>query len=242
MGKEAMKRPAFYAPTGSMSGDLVAILHPPYTAWHLTYVAIGSSLAPTLDEVVMLGTLLAFFFGTGIGAHALDELKGRPLRTKLSDRFLKGLAIVGIGAALAVAGLGASVISPLVWGWALAGALLAMGYALEWPGWLHTTTGFSLAWGAFPVLVGYWAQTESISLGALAVAGAATLLSAAQRTLSSPARQIRRRVDRAELRATSGEATEIWPEERVLATWERPLRLLAWAMVALAVGLVLTKL
>lgn len=236
-----MKNPAFYAKPGTRVGDLLAILHPPYTAWHLSYVAMGAALAPTLDWQRLVGTLVAFFFGTGVAAHALDELKGRPLRTSLSDRVLWGLGATGLAAALVVAAVGASVISQWVWLWAVIGSLLATGYALERPGWLHTTTGFALAWGGFPVLVGFWAQTEMVSVGAVLLAVGASLVTAAQRVLSTPARYVRRRVDRAELHLEQTDAVEVWDEARVLATWERPLRLLAWSMVALAAGLVLAR-
>lgn len=113
--------------------------------------------------------------------------------------------------------------------------LLATGYALEWPV-VHSDLGFALAWGGFPVLVGYWAQTESIGPSVIAVGAAATLLSLAQRRLSTPARFVRRRTG--ESVATFDEGRQ-WERAELLATWETPLRLLAWAMVALAVGLLI---
>lgn len=236
-----MKRPAYYAPVGSRPGDLVAILHPPYTAWHLSHVAIGAALAPAIDWRVLAATLLAFFFGTGIAAHALDEKNGRPLHTTLSDRVLTLLTVGGFVGAGVVASIGAIELSPWVLVWALAGVVLAAGYALERPRALHTTLGFGLAWGGFPVLVGYWAQTQTITIGALAVAGAATLISMAQRTLSTPARYLRRNTESAEMTLIREDTEERWNDERILATWERPLRLLAWAMVTLAVGLLMAR-
>ena len=240
-----MKRPAYYAPVGSPAGDLIALLHPPYTAWHLSHVAIGAALAPRIDWRVLSATLLAFFLGTGVAAHALDEKNGRPLRTSLGDRTLKLLGIGGMAGALIVAVVGASVLSPWVLAWAVAGVFLAAGYALEWPAPLHTTLGFALAWGGFPVLVGYWAQALTVSIGAVFVAAAATLISMAQRTLSTPARHVRRNARQTELilsRDSFGEQSEErWDEATILATWERPLRLLAWSMVALATGLLLAK-
>ena len=236
-----MKNPAYYARPGTAAGDMLAILHPPYTAWHLSFVAMGAALAPSIDMQRLWGTLVAFFLGTGVAAHALDELKGRPLRTRLSNEALRALGVSGLAGALVVAALGASVISPWVWLWAGVGSLLATGYALERPGWLHTTTGFALAWGGFPALVGFWAQTETISLSALLLAAAASLVSAAQRVLSTPARHVRRRVERAEMRLERVDAVEVWDEARILSTWERPLRLLAWSMVVLAAGLVLAR-
>jgi hypothetical protein len=241
VGSQAVKRPAYYAPTGTRLGDLVAVLHPPYTAWHLSFVAMGAALAPDVDWPVLAGTLLAFFFGTGIAAHALDELHGRPLHTSLSDGLLHWLGIGGLGAALGLAVVGAIRVSPWVMAWAVVGVGLAAGYALERPALLHTPLGFAVAWGGFPVLVGYWAQAQIMSPGALAVAGAATLVSLTQRTLSTPARYLRRNVDRAELLLHRPESDDVWDEKQILATWERPLRLLAWAMVSLAVGMLAAR-
>ena len=59
------------------------LLHPPYTLWHLSYVAIGATLAPRFDGGRLVATLLAFFLAVGVCAHALDELHGRPLRTTI---------------------------------------------------------------------------------------------------------------------------------------------------------------
>ena len=40
-----LERPAFYALRGGGWRDLVTLLHPPYTAWHLSYVALGAAAA-----------------------------------------------------------------------------------------------------------------------------------------------------------------------------------------------------
>ncbi|MGH8924684.1 MAG: hypothetical protein ACRDWA_08650 [Acidimicrobiia bacterium] len=236
-----MKRPAFYAPVGSRTGDLVAILHPPYTAWHLSHVVLGAAIAPVFDGLVLTGTLLAFFFGLGVGAHAFDELHGRPLRTSLPRSTLIGIGTLGMLAALAVAIVGAVIVSPWVLAWAAMGIALAVGYAFERPRPLHTPLGFALAWGAFPTLVGYWAQTQTIAVPGLLMAGATTLLSMAQRALSTPARNLRRTVERAELILERADSTERWSEDEILETWERPLKLLAAAVIAFAVGLLIAK-
>ena len=236
-----MKRPAFYAPVGSPSGDLVAILHPPYTAWHLSHVVLGAAIAPVVDGVILAGTLLAFLFGLGVGAHALDELHGRPLRTKLGRQTLLALGIGGMAAAMAVAVAGAVVISPWVIAWAAAGIALAVGYALERPRPLHTPLGFGLAWGAFPTLVGYWAQAQTVGSGALLMATATTLLSMTQRALSTPARNLRRTVDFAEMVLERRDGTERWTEGEILKTWEVPLKLLTAAVIIFALGLLAVR-
>lgn len=226
-------RPAFYAPTGSRRGDFVSLLHIPYTLWHLAYVSIGAALAPELDWRVFAGTIAAFGIGLGIGAHALDEVKSRPLGTGFSDRTLWLLGYGAMGVTFAIAAVGASEVSPWVYAWAAAGVLLAVGYALEWPA-VHTDLGFALAWGAFPVVVGYWAQTRELSLSVVVVSMAAVLLSLAQRTLSTPARFVRRSTTAS---IVSFDDDRNWSREQLLATWEMPLRLLTWATVAVAIGL-----
>ena len=102
------------------------------------------------------GTLLAFFLAVGIGAHALDELNGRPLRTGIRSVLLAIIAGVSIAAAMAM-GLvdGGLRLLPFV----IVGAVLVCGYNLELlGGMLHSDVWFGLAWGAFPVLVGAYAQ------------------------------------------------------------------------------------
>jgi hypothetical protein len=230
------QRPAFYAPTGSLTGDVVSLLHIPYTLWHLSYVPLGAALALDLDWFVLGGTLAAFAIGLGIGAHALDEVKSRPLGTRISDRALWALGIGAMVVSLSIAVVGAIVVSPWVILWAIAGVLLAVGYALEWP-FLHTDLGFGLAWGAFPLLVGYWAQTETLTLPVIVMAAMACLLSLAQRALSTPARFVRRRTRDA---VTTFDGDQVWDRKQLLHTWEKPLRLLTWTTVTLAVALLLT--
>ena len=240
MGPKAVsdQRPAFYARTGSRSSDLISLLHIPYTLWHLSYVAIGAALAPSLDWVVLTGTLAAFTIGLGVGAHALDEVKSRPLGTGLSDRALWALGIGALAFSIVISIIGAFQLSPWTVAWVLAGVLLAVGYALDWPI-LHTDTGFALAWGAFPVVVGHWAQTETVSAPAAVVAGAAILLSLAQRALSTLARFVRRHTNQS---VVDFDADRQWGRMELLRTWEQPLRLLTWSAVAIAVGLLSTHL
>ena len=234
--------PAFYAPpAGSRTRDILALLHPPYTAWHLAYVALGAGLAPDLDWWRLAGTLMAFFLGTGIAAHALDEWRDRPLRTGLSDRALLALGVGGFAAALGVAVAGSFVISPWVFAWAVPGILLAAGYVLEWNHRLHSNLGFAITWGAFPVLVGYWAQAETIAPAALAMGAAATVLSLTQRALSTPARFVRRSAIDASVTLDVGEENETWDRDRLLDTWEWPLKLLTATVVLLAISLLAVR-
>ena len=86
--------PAFYAMSSGGWRDYWTLLHPPYTVWHLSYVLLGAALAPAPDPRVVLGALVAFGLAVGVGAHAFDELRGRPLRTRIPARVLVGLGAI----------------------------------------------------------------------------------------------------------------------------------------------------
>jgi hypothetical protein len=238
----SVDRAAFYAMgrgTGGV-GDWVTLLHPPYTLWHLSYLAIGAALVPQLVLWRLGGTLLAFFLAVGIGGHALDELNGRPLHTGISSRVLEVAATLSIATAMAM-GLvvGGLRLLPFV----IVGGLLVCGYNLElFGGRIHNAIGFAAAWGAFPVLVGAYAQHWSISPAAGVGAVAAFLLSLGQHALSTPARMLRRRVSAVSVRVSfnDGRQQEL-DRSDLLAPLERALRVLACAMVALAVALLLAR-
>jgi hypothetical protein len=237
-------RPAFYALAPGGWRDYVTLLHPPYTLWHLSYVAIGAGLVPGLEASRLLWTLLAFLLAMGVGAHALDELNGRPLGTAIPGRVLVGLAVASIAAAAAV-GVGAAVAWTL---WLLPfvafGAFVAVAYNLElFGGRFHNDAWFALAWGAFPLLTAYLAAAERIRGEALLAAAFAALLSLAQRRLSTQVRTIRRRVE-----AVSGELVyrdgrhEPVTDALLLAGPEGALRALTGAVVALAGALLVLQL
>jgi hypothetical protein len=234
------ERSAFYAVgrgTGGL-GDWVTLLHPPYTLWHLSYVAIGAAVMPDLVLWRLAGTLLAFFLAVGIGAHALDELHGRPLGTGISSGLLTATAVASITAAM-VLGLvyGGWKLLPFV----IAGGILVYAYNLElFGGVLHSDVWFAVAWGAFPVLVGAYAQHWTLSLAAGVAAVAAFFLSLGQRALSTPARMLRRRVNEVAVRLSfpDGSEAELGRAD-LLAPLERALRYFVCATSAVAVAMVL---
>ena len=237
-------RPAFYALAPGRWRDYVTLLHPPYTLWHLSYVAIGASLAPAFELRRLLWGLAAFFLAMGVAAHALDELDGRPLGTGISHAALVALAAIGLAGAVAI-GVGAS----LAWGlWLLAfvafGAFVVPAYNLQlFGGRLHTDLWFALAWGAFPLLTGYFAEAQRLRAEALLAAVFATGLSLAQRRLSTPVRDLRRRT--ASVTGTivhhDGTRSSV-TEATLLDAPERALRTLSWTIVALAAALLVGRL
>src|SRR6476660_10382072 len=120
----AAELPAFYALAPGGWRDLVTILHPPYTLWHLSYVALGAAAAPTIYANRLIAALGAFFLAVGLSSHALDELRGRPLNTKLGGGWLIAIAVSGLAGAVAIGVIGVFVVSPWVAPLVIAGGLL----------------------------------------------------------------------------------------------------------------------
>lgn len=241
--ESAGPRPAFYALSPGGWRDLVTVLHPPYTAWHLSYVAIGAALAPTFVLWRLGAALGAFFLALGIGCHALDELAGRPLGTRLSRRSLIGMAVTGLGGGVVIGIAGAVIVSAWLIPLVIVGAFLALAYNLElFGGRFHNDLWFAVAWGGFPAFSGWFVEALSVRAECLLVAIACCLLSAAQRRLSTPARELRRRtigvVGRHTLR--DGEVREL-DTQQMLAPLEGALTALAAAMVVLALALVVGR-
>jgi hypothetical protein len=220
-------RPAFYALRSGGWRDYVTVLHLPYTAWNLAYVALGAALAQHFSTSRMLWTMAAFALALGVSAHALDELHGRPLGTAIPSRALVALAVASLAGACAIGVWAAS-----SWGFGLlafvaAGAFIVPAYNLEWLGGrLHNEWVLAVAWGAFPVLTAYYAQVETLRVEAFLAAGFAAALILVQRTLSTPVRHARR---------TLGSLEGVEPMERAL-------RILPWANILLAAALVTARL
>jgi heme O synthase-like polyprenyltransferase len=233
-------RPAFYAFASGGWRDYVTLLHPPYTAWHLSYVVIGGCLAPAVAWDRLGAAVAAFALAVGIGAHALDELQGRPLRTQIPDRVLVGLAAVSIAAACAIGIAGAATFEPWLALLVPVGVFLVVAYNLELAGGrFHSNLWFGLGWGGFPVLCGYAAVAGDLSVAAALAAGFAVFLSLAQHALSTQVRHMRRRVVgvRGELELADG-STETLDAQHLTFPTENGLQLLSVAIVLLAAALV----
>jgi hypothetical protein len=239
----AEARPAFYALAPGSWRDYVTVLHPPYTAWHLSYVVIGAALAPHWYPGRLGASLVAFFLAVGIGAHALDELNGRPLSTRIPSSVLATLAGVSIAAAVAIGIAGAVVFNPWLLAFVAVGAFIVCAYNLElFRGRFHSDAWFAVDWGAFPLLATYFACAGKITVEAVLAAVFAALSSYAQRRLSSPVRRLRRDVGSVSGSIELADGTrEPLTRETLIAGNEAALRALGLAMVALAVALVFLR-
>jgi asparagine N-glycosylation enzyme membrane subunit Stt3 len=215
------------------------VLHPPYTMLHLSLVTVGACLAGPVNTVHWIATLLAFFLAVGIGAHALDELNGRPLKTTIPSGQLVAAAFVGLGGAVALGIAGMFLVSPYLAIFIGLGVVAAVGYNLElFGGRLHSSLVFVLSWGAFPILTAYFAQHVALSLASVVAAIFGALVVKVQQILSTPARDLRRRVASIDGTFTRVDGSrENISMQSLLRPFERALRTLCWMGVALAVAL-----
>ena len=236
--------PAFYAMRSGGWRDYVTLLHPPYTAWHLSYVAFGWAAAPAAHTDRLVAALIAFLLGVGVGAHALDELNGRPLRTSIPSGMLVGCAAVSIGLACAMGVVGAARTSWWLLPFVAFGGFIVCAYNLEWfGGRFHDDFWFAFAWGAFPALVASWANAQRFTVEGVLVAAGCFALSAAQRTLSTPVRDLRRRTRGVDGTIERHDGTvERLDAAALRSAPESALRWMSLALPLLAAGAVVAKL
>ena len=228
--------------------DLITVLHPPYTAWNLANVAFGAAAATEIHTDRFIATLAAFFLAVGIGAHALDELNGRPLKTQLSDRTLIGLAVASLTGAIGIGIAGCLIVSATLIPFVVAGGFLVVAYNLElFGGRFHTDFWLAAAWGAFPALTSWWVNTLSFGSAKTVVAGALVTagcfgLAAVQRRLSTPVRRLRRKTVSVtgEQRLDDGTVVPLGVAE-IAGPLDGALRGLSWAVVVLAIGMVVIR-
>ena len=241
---ETNPRPAYYALPSGAWRDYVTVLHLPYTAWHLGYVLLGAAAAPVVFPGRVAGVTLAFFLAVGVAAHALDEYRGRPLRTHIPDGTLLAVATASLAGSIAIGVAAALTISLWATPFVVLGVFLVPAYNLElFRSRFHSDLWFAIGWGAFPALVGYWANAERLDLAALMVAGGCFALSLAQRTLSNRVRRLRRNALSATGRIvlTDGEVEAV-DLDYLVAAPETALRLMGLSVVFLALGMLISRL
>jgi hypothetical protein len=150
------------------------------------------------------------------------------------------LATISLLGALVIGVVGVIVVSPLLVLLVVVGVFLVLAYNLELVGGrFHTDTWFALAWGGFPAFTGYFANALTVRPSGVLVTAACCLLSAAQRRLSTPARELRRRTVEVvgKQRLVGGGEIEL-SKARLSAPLEGALSVMWLGLVLLAAALV----
>ena len=238
----ARERPAFYALPAGGWRDYVTLLHPPYTVWHLSYVAIGACMVADVNLGYLAWTLLGVLLRGGPrGARPRRAPRSSAGHRDPDRRCWSRSRVVSSGRRGAV---GVSVVVQ-VYGVAR-GVHRRRRVPRRWPttsrcsGAFHSDLWFALAWGAFPALTARSPRTGRLeSRRPSPVAPACAALSAAQRVLSTPVRQLRRHAVSVEGRVTFDDGVDRPLDNAWLrSTPERALRLLSLAVPLLAAAMV----
>jgi hypothetical protein len=237
-------KPAWYSSKNSgIVSDFINLLHPPYTLWHLSYVIIGVAISPIIYLDRSIAVLVAFFLGLGLGAHALDETMGNPLRTKISKTKLYIIGFVSFSAAVSIGLYYVLELSLLIFPFVAIESFFAIAYNLEiFKKRFHTDIVFAISWGSIPFLTGYFVNSLSLSLSSLVMALGIGLLTYVQRTLSTQARLFRRRINEVEsINLVNGERIPMTSQE-IISPAEKSLKALTIMIFALSIALILSRL
>ena len=206
-------------------------------------MAIGAAIAPHVYVNRLLWSLAAFGLAVGVAAHALDELHDRPLHTGISDRTLIALTGVSLLGALAIGVAGVLTVTPWLAPFVVAGVLFVPAYnlrAARRPPALRPVVRRRLGRvpGAHRLLRAGAADHSRRPGGSRRCLA----LSVAERRLSSPARELRRRTHSvAGTRTRADGATEPLTLAGLLSPLDGALSALSAAMVLLACALVLAR-
>ncbi len=240
-----IQKPAWYTVTGHGAlADLTNLLHPPYTLWHLSYVIVGIGLAPVIHPERSIAVVVAFFLGLGIGAHALDETMGNPLKTRLSKKKLYLIGFLSLAFAAAIGTYYVVTLSFLLLPIIVAEVFFALAYNLEaFNKRFHNMLVFSISWGVLPFLTGYFVNALSFSVGAVLASLAIGLLTYVQRTLSLQARSVRRTVASPikALKLENGEEIQVTTTE-LISPAEKSLQALTLTIFVFAIALLCQRL
>jgi hypothetical protein len=220
--------------------DFVRLMHLPLPFCVLAFATIGAAVSERVYPDRLALTYVGILLALCLGAYSLDELHGRPYHTKFSDRTLWSMAAVGMASASIVAIYLAMTVNVYIMILAALASFFVFSYNLElFGGKFHNAAWFGLSWGGISTLAGYYVQAATINLSSLMVAGMASLLSVGILYLTHKFRP-------RELSKRLGGNIQM----SALVEYSRDTRRIAWtvariecyAMVLLAIGLIIPKL
>jgi hypothetical protein len=177
--------------------SFAGLLFLPYTGMVLSFSVIGSMLANPIHWDRVVAIVVIFFFGLGIGAHALDAIGSKAMKpwgTIFKRSQLWIMAIISLGIAYAIAIYYMVYCVPLLSSMAFCEGFFVFAYNLEWfQGRFHTDAWFAFSWGFLPVLAGYIMQTNRVSVEALALAASMAFFSLIEIKASRPYKELKQR-------------------------------------------------
>ncbi len=214
---------------------IVGLLFLPYTSMVISFSVMGSMLAYPLRWDRVAAIALVYFFGLGIGAHALDAIGAKstkPWGNVFTARQLWLMASGSLALAYLIAIYYIVRFAPWLSFIAVLEGFFVFAYNLEWfQGRLHTDGWFAFSWGFLPPLAGYMIQTNALSLTAFFVALSMAFFSLVEIKASRPYKDLKKR------------GPGLDEEEKFLmARYEMILKSVSMGVIALGLGLVLFRL
>ena len=242
---------AWYARHGGKVGEFYTILHLPYTSMVLSYVLIGAALSPTLFADRLAYTLLAYFLGLGISAHALNELNARHWGISLSKSALRLAFLLPLLGALSIGLYGVEVMYNVSDGKLLPPGILAVFIVLETfflfayntnygNGRFHNDIEFAFAWALLPFLTSYYVHSLALPVGIVLIGLALGATAMIEINLSRWCKNFRRKSNVVELRFEDGSLLPI-STIGLIRNPERALKLIVIVVDLLGVGLLLVR-
>ena len=242
---------AWYASGGSKLREFYTILHLPYTSMVLSYILIGAGISPTIypDRVAL--TLLAYFLGLGLSAHALNELHathwvevlGRRELTVLFALPLIGAVVIGMYGMIELHMISGTFVPSLALTvFMFLEVFFLIAYNIEaFGGAFHSDLAFALSWAAIPTLVSYYVNSLVISAGAVLVALSMAATAGIEINLSRWCKEFRRNSLLTEMQFADGSRQTITTVQ-LLAKPERALKLIVVVVDLAALGLIAYRL
>lgn len=161
------------------------LMHFPLPLCVLSFTTLGALLAPSVNLTRLAWTYLIVFASLCLASYSFDELKGRPLHTKIPENELRILGWTGLLLSLLGGLYLAATISLSLLAWIPPSALIVVGYNKElFRGRLHNKAIFALGWGGIPTLGSYFLQTLTLSIPVILVSFATMTFSLAIWTLN----------------------------------------------------------
>lgn len=242
---------AWYARGGSKFREFYTIMHLPYTSMVLSFVLIGAALSPTIHPNRVALTLVAYFLGLGLSAHALNELHVSHWTEALGKRELTGLFAFPLVAAVVIGSYGmlelfaasGSIVAPsTLLTFIVLETFFLFAYNTDaFNGRFHSDIWFAFSWAALPTLISYYVNALTVTSEAILVAIAMAATAGIEINLSRWCKDFRRRSSLTEMRFADG-TRQSMNTRQLLARPEKSLKLIVLAVDLMAIGLIVHKL
>lgn len=243
---------AWYARRGGKARELYTIIHLPYTSMVLSYVLIGAALSPSLFVDRLILTLIAYFLGLGLSAHALNELNARHWGKALTKTDLRIVFLLPLVGALWIGGYGIYDLYHASNENLLSSSVLFMLIVLETfflfayntnyaDGRFHNDFAFAFAWAALPFFTSYYVHSLTVTLSSVLVGFGLAATGMIEINLSRWCKDFRRKSSLTEMRFEDDTHVSL-STAALIKSPEKALKLIVIAVDLLGIGLLLGRL